>query len=222
MPLVQKKIVPSTLRQQIAREIRQSILQRELLPGERLIEREISSRFGTSLTVVREALIQLEAEGLITKRPNATTNVVKLDNSELENIYAVRSILEHYAFQQAARRASDENLRGLEELYDKTLSAAKSGDGFTYVTADLNWHGAGWHATENSCLADTLKRVIIPLFGFSSITITPEKRSLIKDAESHRPLLDAIRAHDPVGAGKAYRQAEAQWRIQYWPFQSKQ
>ena len=71
MPLVQKKIVPSTLRQQIAREIRQSILQRQLLPGERLIEREISSRFGTSLTVVREALIQLEAEGLITKRPNA-------------------------------------------------------------------------------------------------------------------------------------------------------
>jgi DNA-binding GntR family transcriptional regulator len=221
MPLVQTKIVPSTLRQQIAREIRQSILQRHLLPGERLIEREISVRFGTSLTVVREALIQLEAEGLITKRPNATTNVVELNNSELENICAVRGILEHYAFQQAARRASDENIRGLEALYDETLSAARTANGFAYVTADLNWHEAVWQASGNSCLADTLRRVIIPLFGFSSIMITPEKHSLMKDAQSHKPLLDAIRARDVAGAGKAYKQAEAQWRLQYWAFHSK-
>ena len=65
MPLIQKKITPSTLRQQIVIEIRQSILKRALLPGERLVEREIAERLGTSLTAVREALIQLEAEGLI-------------------------------------------------------------------------------------------------------------------------------------------------------------
>jgi DNA-binding GntR family transcriptional regulator len=215
MPLVQKKITPSTLRQQIVIEIRQSILKRALHPGERLVEREIAERLGTSLTAVREALIQLESEGLITKKPNATTHVTELDDAEVDNIYAVRSILEHYAFQQAARLATNEDVKRLETLYEKTYAAAKSGDGFTYITADLNWHEAVWQITGNSCLADTLQRVIIPLFGFSSIEVAHEKFNFVKDAESHKPLLAAIKARDGALAGKAYKQAESAWRLRF-------
>jgi len=221
MPLIKKKIVPSTLRQQIVKEIRQSILQRLLLPGERLIEREMASRLGTSLTAVREALIQLEMEGLITKKPNSATYVTELTAIELENIYQVRSILEHYAFQQAARVASVDAIQTLEVLYEKTLETARNGNGFAYITSDLEWHESVWQSTGNSCLVETLQRVIIPLFGFSSIEIAHEKFDLVQDAQTHEPLLAAIRTHDPDLAGKAFIRAQSLWRQNFPLIQTK-
>lgn len=217
MPITARKIVSSTLRQQIVQEIHQSIQNRSLLPGERLVEREIAARLGISLTAVREAFIQLEMEGLITKKPNATTHVTKLTPKQIESIYAVRHVVEHYAFQQAALVASSAAIENLEMLYEKALRTARTGDAFAYITSDLEWHEAVWQATGNDYLQETLQRIMIPLFGFSSIEIA-QQFDLIKDAETHKPLLDAIRLHDPVLAGKAFKRAELLWRQQRAPF----
>ena len=215
MPIPKTKIVAATLRQQIVKEIRQSIVQRSLKPGERLVERELAAQLGTSLTAVRESLIQLEMEGLITKRPNAATHVVQLTRAEAEGIYEVRSVLEHHAFQQAARVASAADVQMLKQLYGKTLEAAKAGDGPSYVASDLEWHEAVWRATGNTCLVDSLRRVMLPLFGYSTIGIESNKFDLMRDAESHKPLLDAISDHDAAQAGKRFLQAEKLWRLNF-------
>jgi DNA-binding GntR family transcriptional regulator len=215
MPLAVRKIVPATLRQQIVQEIRQSILNRSLLPGERLVERELASRLGTSLTAVREALIQLEMEGLITKRPNAATHVVELTPEEVNNIYAVRHVLEHYAFQEAARMATREDIQELQDLHERAVHIARQGQGVAYITADLEWHEAVWRATGNHCLVETLHRVTLPLFGFSSIEMATSRGfDLAQDALSHEPLLSAIRSHDPALVSKAFKHAEVLWQHQ--------
>src|ERR1700694_1600901 len=115
MPLAPQKLAQSTLRQQIVKEIRQAILNRSLVSGERLVERALAERLGTSLTAIREALIQLESEGLITKRPNATTHVTELSLKDVEQIYAVRQVLERFAFQEAARVADQGSLGKLQK-----------------------------------------------------------------------------------------------------------
>ena len=101
------------------------------------------------------------------------------------------------------------------------MEAARSGNGFTYITSDLEWHEAVWQSTGNSCLVDTLHRVIIPLFGFSSIEIEQEKFDLVQDAQTHEPLLAAIRAHDPALAGKAFNRAQSLWRQNFPLIQAK-
>lgn len=217
MPITARKIVSSTLRQQIVQEIRQSILNRSLHPGERLVEREIAARLGISLTAVREAFIQLEMEGLITKKPNATTHVTELTPKEVESIFAVRHVLENYAFQQAALVASPDAIENMERLYERTLNTARTGSGFAYITSDLEWHEAVWQSTGNEYLQETLRRIMIPLFGFSSIEIAKDGFDLVKDAETHKPLLDAIRLHDPILVGKAFKRAEMLWRQQRAP-----
>src|SRR5271165_2522893 len=121
MPLATEKLVQATLRQQIVKQIRQAILNRSLLPGERLVERELAKQLGTSLTATREALIQLETEGLITKRPNATTHVTQLTPNEVEQIFAVRRVLEKYAFEEAARLADNAEIRHLKDLHSAAL-----------------------------------------------------------------------------------------------------
>jgi DNA-binding GntR family transcriptional regulator len=205
MPLVARKLVPSSLRQQIAQEIRQAILNRSLVPGERLVERELAARLGASLSVTREALIQLEMEGLIIKKPNATTHVTQLSREDVEQVFAVRRILERFAFQEAARKASAAHIQRLVELHEKAKEAATAGDGCAYIGVDFQWHEAVWQAAGNQCLLETLKRVALPLFGFSAIRVaTQEGFDLMHDTMTHAPLLKAIQARNPEAAATAF------------------
>jgi DNA-binding GntR family transcriptional regulator len=215
VPITSAKLITTTLRQKIAHEIRQAILQRSLVPGERLVERELAQRLGTSLTAVREALIELEMEGLIEKKPNAATHVTRLSLEEVEEIFAVRRVLERYAFEEAARIADDASVRRLTELHRKAIQIAQTGDGAAYIAADFEWHEAAWQATRNSCLIETLRRLMVPLFGFSIIeTATKEGFDLEEDAFTHAPLLNAIRDRDPAAAVRAFDRFFEVWRTQ--------
>jgi DNA-binding GntR family transcriptional regulator len=215
MPLATRKLVPSSLRHQIVQEIRQAILNRSLIPGERLVERELASRLGASLTATREALIQLEMEGLIVKKPNATTHVTQLSRGDVEQIFAVRRILERYAFQEAARKGSSEAIQGLVELHEKAKQVASTGDGCAYIGVDLQWHEAVWRIAGNHCLFETLKRVASPLFGFSAIAVATQAGfDLRQDALSHFPLLAAVQARDPKAATAAFDKFVRVWERQ--------
>jgi len=91
-----------SLRGRIAETLREAILNGTLEEGQRLVERSLAAQLGASLTAVREALIELEMEGFIQKRRNASTYVTKLTLEDAEKIFAVRSALEAYAVEQAA------------------------------------------------------------------------------------------------------------------------
>lgn len=213
MPIAARKLVQATLRHQIVQEIRQAILNRSLSPGERLVERTLAERLGTSLTATREALIQLETEGLITKKPNATTHVTKLTTHEVEQIYAVRRILERYAFQEAARLADAKAIAIFQKFHNEAAEVARNGDAIAYISADLKWHESVWDATRNTCLADTLRRVVVPLFGFSAIA-TNHGFNLKQDVQTHTPLLKALISRDPDAAGEAFDKFAEVWHRQ--------
>lgn len=210
MPLASRKLSQATLRHQIVKEIRQAILNRSLLPGERLVERVLAERLGTSLTATREALIQLESEGLITKRPNATTHVTQLSAADVEQIYSIRRVLERYAFEEAARRATRESVEKLKALHKEAAEIAAAGNDAAYISADLRWHEAVWESTGNAHLSETLRRLVVPLFGFSAIT-THHGFNLKDDAQTHVPLLEALMARDPQAAGAAFDKFAEIW-----------
>ena len=214
MPIVAKKLESATLRHQIVREVRQAILNGSLSPGERLVERDLATRLGTSLTAAREAIVQLETEGLITKRPNSTTHVVELSAEEIGQIFAVRRVLEMHAFVEAARHGTASEITRLKQLHQKALAAAKAGNARDYIEHDLSWHEAVWRTSQNQYLYESLRRVILPLFGFSMIGVAlQEGFDLVEDARNHEPLLEAIVEHDVAAVRKAYRIAAATWSI---------
>src|SRR6185295_16337380 len=108
MSVVFEKLTNNTLRGRIAEQMRSAILNGSLAAGQRIVERTSAAEFGASLTSVREAIIQLESEGFITKKPNASTYVTQLSLPEAEKIFAVRRVLEEFAIQEAARLATPE------------------------------------------------------------------------------------------------------------------
>jgi DNA-binding GntR family transcriptional regulator len=212
VPVILAKLNQSPLRRRIADRIRQAIVSGDLHPGERLVERQLAEQVGASLTAIREAIIQLETEGFITKKPNSTTHVTQLSATEVKQIFAIRSVLEAYAFEEAARRVTAADLAHLEKLHVEAVGTARAGDRSQYVHADLAWHERIWAAAQNPFLVEAVRRVVLPLFCFSAIQRAARQDfDLLADARSHVPLLEAIRHKDPEKTRQAFKDALSEW-----------
>jgi DNA-binding GntR family transcriptional regulator len=215
MPLITTKLNIQPARQQVAEKIRESILDGSLSPGERLIERKLAETLGTSQSAIREALIQLELEGHVTKKPNSATFVTHFSQRDLENTLSVRRTLEGFAAEEAARQSTAADIQHLEKLFDQSQSAARAREAQIYIRRDLSWHIAMWESTHNDCLVESLRRIVVPLFGFSAIRVAMQPGfNLMNDLQSHRLLLDAIAAGEPERAKRAFHAAMKVWSEQ--------
>ncbi len=212
MQAVFERLTTATLRERIAEKIREAILTGSLREGERLVERKLASQFATSLTAVREALIELEAEGFVTKKPNAATHVTRLTLEGAEKIFALRRLLETFAVEEAARRATSEQIQELEYHYRDMLEAANKKKSRIFIRRDFAFHEKIWEAAGNEYLAAALERIVVPIFAFSAIRIDSRQAfDLTQDAQSHLPMLEAIKAKDPEAARKAFLAGLEEW-----------
>lgn len=186
-----------------------------LKEGERIVERRLAEQFATSLTAVREALIELETEGLVFKKPNSATHVRKLTREEGEKIFAVRGVLEALAAEEAARMAGFEEVQELERIYLELLDAARGKNPRQFIETDFALHQKIWHTSGNECLETALRRVTLPVFGNTAVRIlTRNPIDLVYDAQLHVPILEAIKAGDPVAARTAVTSAMKLWSTQ--------
>jgi len=215
MPISTEKLNTQAARHLVAERIRESILDGSLEPGERLVERKLADTLGVSQSAIREALIQLELEGHVTKKPNSATYVTHLSQRELENTIAVRRALEAFAVVEAARHATPSDVARMEARYELSSAAAHAREFQKYIRRDLDWHICMWESTHNECLVEALRRVVVPLFGFSAIRVAMRPGfDLGHDLLLHRALLDAIRAGEPERARRAFHAAMNDWAEQ--------
>ena len=212
MRTVFEKLTTATLRERIVEKMREAILTGTLREGERLVERKLANQFATSLTAVREALIELEAEGFVRKKPNVMTHVTRLTIDGAEKIFDLRRMLEAFAVEEAARRATPEQIKRLEQHYQDILGAATKKNSRNFIRKDYSFHQKIWEAAGNEYLSAALERVVLPIFAFSAVRINSSQPfDLEQDAQSHLPILKAIKAKDPESARKAFLTALEEW-----------
>src|ERR1700758_3823215 len=116
------------LRRQVPDELRQSIIAGRLNPGERLVERELIAMMGVSRTVIREALRQLESEGLVAIVPNKGQIVRPLTVEEARDIYAIRAVLEGLAARLFTQEADQTQIMRLDSALSIVEKAYDSAD----------------------------------------------------------------------------------------------
>ncbi|MFC6486516.1 GntR family transcriptional regulator [Nitratireductor sp. GCM10026969] len=109
---------PTTLRRMVEDRLRTAILRGRFQPGQRLVERELCELIGVSRTSIREALRQLEAEGIVDTVSQRGPVVAVIDMEEARQLYAVRALLEGYAGKEFARNATDAEVEELSEAVD--------------------------------------------------------------------------------------------------------
>jgi len=132
-------ITPSpTSSLRVSEELREAILSGEFGPGERLRTASLAKRFGSSRTPVREALVQLEGEGLVDIEPRRGALVRSFASADLIDLYEIRALLEPAAAARAALRAREHQLERLRELV--TLSDARGGRGRGAIDDQIAWN----------------------------------------------------------------------------------
>lgn len=125
MPSLAVKRHPS-IRDQIADTLRAAITNSDLVPGQLLVERELCELTGASRPSVREALRQLEAEGLVESRNGRGTVIRVLTKEEIANLYEVRAELEGFAARLFCARASDTQRQALQRAIDRLAKATRA------------------------------------------------------------------------------------------------
>jgi DNA-binding GntR family transcriptional regulator len=177
----------------------------DLPPGARLREQEIADTHGVSRPRVREALLLLEARGLVDREPNRGAVVRRPSLKELLQIYDVREALEGMCARLAAARAEPGSWQDLAELFGApTERLMRAGDVDGYIANYLRLRARMLDAAGNPILSATLQ----PLHDRTS---TVMRRLVLvtgraeEGLEEHRAVLAALRAGDPDAAERCKR-----------------
>jgi len=129
-----------TKKDQIAQHLRDLITSGELARGERVHQDDLAARFDVSTTPVREALRELQAEGLLTGEPHRGVRVASVDLEELKSVYVMRRLLEPYALQRASMNVSRTDLASVREIVATMARAVEDGDDETVRQMNREFH----------------------------------------------------------------------------------
>ncbi|WP_170345418.1 GntR family transcriptional regulator [Ruegeria atlantica] len=178
--------------QRLLDEIREGAL----LPGDRLREIDLSNRLGVSRTPVREAIRQLEADGLVTHVPRQGATVRSLSYAEVMELYEMRAVLEGTAARLAARAASDIELDELEVLNDQL---AQAGTGPEAARINRVFHATLLDVAKNRFLAKSMLSLQKALLILGPSQLLDNERADAAVAE-HRRIMAALKSRDSAAA----------------------
>lgn len=193
----------SSLPMLLEQEMERVILGGEFAPGDRINEKDIALRFGTSRGPVREALRALESSGLVEQIPNRGFFVRRLSTTQAADVYDVRAALFGLAGKLQAERITD---AGIEKLrtFIADMDAAVAADDFArYVTLNFAFHEFIVIGTGNAALAQQYLALIKQLRLYRTRSLMLGDSMHASHAE-HHIMADAIAARDPAKAYAAH------------------
>ena len=190
-----------SLREKIYKKIRDDITFGKVLPGERLIEEQLSEKFKISRTPVREALRQLESEGLITFERNRGITIAKLSIKQVKEIYAVRCLLECYATRLTAERITEKDLSDLRDLQAALTLATKKLDLRKWIHNNMLFHDLLCERSGNQNLIQVLNTLKRRIYRYQHISVSIPG-SLVAYLEHHEGVLKGCESKDGAMAEK--------------------
>ena len=184
------------VRERFSADVHQELLVRIIkgayAPGERIKDTELAEEFGVSRTPVREALLRLEREGLVSAQKHLGFSVKGLCESEIREVYPLVRLLECAALSNAPP-PDPATIRTLEESCDPL--SFPSSDPFSRVEADSAWHGLLVEACGNRHLSRILADLKGILFRYE-YAFMQNDGFVEESAAEHRGILRALAAKD--------------------------
>ena len=173
-------------------------------PRERLPEIELATRYGVSRAAVRSALMELEREGLVERRPNRGAQVRAISLEEAIEITEVRMVLEGLCAAKAAELATEEDRQAIQAVMVEMKAAVKNGDSVSYARLNRALHAKVREIAKQG-LADRIiallrNQFVQHQFRLSMIPGRPEV-----SVHEHDRVAKAIVAGDPAAAEDAMR-----------------
>lgn len=183
-------------------ELRAAILRGEYAPRQRLIETELTERYGTTRFVLRNALTRLASEGLVELQPNRGARVREISAEEAIEITEIRRAVESLVAARAAQQVTDEEIAELKDLGEAMTAAVANMDMLGYSEINAQLHGTIRRIADHT----TATRIIEQLHGQMvrhqfRLSLVPGRPSV--SLPEHLAIIDAVCARDPEQARQA-------------------
>lgn len=228
----QKRLLPqvksASLRTAVIDSIREAILSGTLPPGTPLRGFLLAQDLGVSQGTVRDALVYLEQQGLVSNLPGIGIAVTRLSGKELRERLLLRGLLEGEAGVQAAPRMAPDDFVELEKRLQDICDAVAGNQGFKSAEADLEFHRYIWKCSGNDTLARILDQLSAPLFAFVSVMrqhgfkeVSDGAISVGWQRSSHEPLINTLKDGNPEAIRKAFNDAIASRYERYYDWAMK-
>jgi GntR family transcriptional regulator, trigonelline degradation regulator len=215
------------VRIQLEKRLRHLIVSGEFRPGERLIERDLCTRFGVSRTLLREALRNLESRGLVQNIPQKGVIVATMTAAETEEIYQVRSTMGNLVARQFTERAGKKELTALQKALADYEAAVRSGDLVELANAKDHFSLTVIAGAANTTAEAVLDSLRDRMSWLRYETLAQPGRASQVVVELQR-ILEAVMAGDPDATSQAsfehaqataaaVRQVLQQWEVKRQP-----
>ncbi len=181
--------------ERVVSAMRLSIVLGDLSPGAHLKEPLLAQRFGVSRLPVREAIAQLEREGLVRVEPRRGAFVVGISSQDISDMYECRVILESHALVQLAEGMDTQGVASLGVLIDHMNAAVRAGHAQGMAASDMAFHRLLVVLSGNRALLSAWE----PLAPLLQTLLTNAELPLprrVRVVEDHRAMLRALENHD--------------------------
>ena len=190
----------------IYKQIRTAIITSQMKPGERLAIEQLKADFGTSVTPIRDALLMLSQEGLLTIKPRSGYYVTRVTLKELNDMLDLRAILELAAVELAAAIISPGEIDRLEKVHAGYTTDTDEAY-WRYTEENRNFHYLVARASGNRELARQIGHLHDRLARFMIMVHSGREMATI-----HQRLIARLKAHDVQGARQALQKELADTR----------
>lgn len=197
-------------RHEIRRVLRQRIFDGVCRPGSKLIQQQLAKDFGVSMGVVREALLELQAWGLVETHDNRGIFVREWNLERVLESYDVREALEGVAARQCCGRLTDESFVGLRDMVEQIYQLAEAEEWDRNAKRDREFH----HRIVELSANRTLLRLTDNYRFISKVIWVGRPGSAAETREGHRQIIEFIRLNRPLDAERVAREHVARGRRQ--------
>ncbi|RFC62767.1 GntR family transcriptional regulator [Fulvimarina endophytica] len=179
----------------IVTRLEEDIVFGRLHPRERLVEEDIALRFDAKRHVVRQALVKLESLGLVDRHPNRGAVVRLYTAKQVEDINAVRELLESRAASLVPLPLPPKALALLDTLQKRHHEAVLAGDGYTVFRANIDFHQTLFSFCGNDALIEAINTFAQKSHAYRHIFVN-DRSYLLWAAEDHARIVAAAKAGD--------------------------
>lgn len=195
MDLFDQKKENKSLTSLIFEKIREDILNGRYITGDKLVENKLAEELGVSRTPVREALKQLELDGLVENIPNRGVVVNGISREDIDDILTMRLCIESLVGQWAAERISENEIKELEEIYDLMEFYTAKDDVEKIFELNTKFHETIYTSTKSRYLESVLKDFQLFIKTARNNSLKSQGR-LSFALEEHKAILEALKSHN--------------------------
>lgn len=183
----------STLHERVVSRLREAILKAEFKPGDRLVQEELADALGVSRMPVREALRQLEKEGLVQLEAHKGAIVTPVEVEDIDEIYELRAMLEAKAIERSMENLTSEDIQDIRQLVEDMEQAVQEHETEEFVKINAEFH----RMLRKGCNWRRIHMFLEMLWhGYPPHTPNILPHQMEQSLDEHKQMLNAIESHD--------------------------